>query len=107
MPNIGPTELIIMLVIVLVIFGPKRLPGLGKQLGSGMRDFKEAVTSKHDDDDDEEDGDKPALTAATPSADATPAPEPSAGSVPVTAPPVAVPATPPAAGTAERPGQDA
>lgn len=66
MPNIGPTELIILLVIVLVIFGPKRLPGLGKQLGSGMRDFKDAVTSKHDSDDADEDKDKdpPALMAA-------------------------------------------
>ena len=37
MPNIGPTELIIVLVIVLLIFGPKRLPGLGKQLGTVQR----------------------------------------------------------------------
>ena len=35
MPNIGPLELIIVLVIVLLVFGPKRLPGLGRQLGSG------------------------------------------------------------------------
>ena len=35
MPNIGPLELVIVLVIVLLIFGPKRLPGLGRQLGSG------------------------------------------------------------------------
>jgi sec-independent protein translocase protein TatA len=52
-PNIGPTELIIVLVIVLLIFGPKRLPGLGKQLGGGMREFKDSITGKggHDDDD--------------------------------------------------------
>ena len=37
MPNIGPMELIIVLVIVLLIFGPKRLPGLGKQLGRDAR----------------------------------------------------------------------
>jgi len=50
MPNIGPLELIIVLVIVLVIFGPKRLPGLGRSLGSGMREFKDSVTgSEHDD----------------------------------------------------------
>ena len=48
MPNIGPTELIILLVIVLLIFGPKRLPGLGKQLGTGMREFKDSVTRKVD-----------------------------------------------------------
>lgn len=68
MPNIGPMELVILLVIVLVIFGPKRLPGLGKQLGGGIRDFKEAVTAKHDadDDDDDEQGDTVrALPAAT------------------------------------------
>lgn len=56
MPNIGPTELIILLVIVLLIFGPKRLPGLGKQLGSGMREFKDSISGKggRDDDDDDE-----------------------------------------------------
>ena len=55
MPNIGPTELIIVLVIVLLIFGPKRLPGLGKQLGSGMREFKDSITGKGGKDDDEGD----------------------------------------------------
>ena len=44
MPNIGPVELIVVLVIVLVIFGPKRLPGLGRQLGGGMREFKDSLT---------------------------------------------------------------
>jgi sec-independent protein translocase protein TatA len=48
-PNIGPTELIIVLVIVLLIFGPKRLPGLGKQLGTGMREFKDSITGKGED----------------------------------------------------------
>ena len=58
MPNIGPLEIIILLVIVLVIFGPKRLPELGKGLGKGMREFKDSVTGKDDDDD------KQQLTAA-------------------------------------------
>ena len=49
--SIGPTELIIVLVIVLLIFGPKRLPGLGKQLGSGMREFKDSISGKDHDDD--------------------------------------------------------
>jgi sec-independent protein translocase protein TatA len=57
MPNIGPTELIILLVIVLLIFGPKRLPGLGRQLGSGMREFKESITGGGRSDDDEGDRD--------------------------------------------------
>jgi sec-independent protein translocase protein TatA len=55
--SIGPTELIIVLAIVLIIFGPKRLPGLGRQLGSGMREFKDSLTRKgsRDDLDDEDD----------------------------------------------------
>ena len=50
MPNIGPLEIIIVLVVVLLIFGPKRLPDLGRSLGSGMREFKDSVTGrdKHD-----------------------------------------------------------
>jgi sec-independent protein translocase protein TatA len=49
MPNIGPLELIIVLVIVLVIFGARRVPEAGKNLGKGMREFKDAVTGKDDD----------------------------------------------------------
>ena len=51
--SIGPLELGIVLLIVLLIVGPKRLPGLGKQLGSGMREFKDSLTSKVDKDLDE------------------------------------------------------
>ncbi len=54
MPNVGPLELAIVLVIALVIFGPKRLPDLGKSLGSGMREFKDSLSGKDDDDDDDE-----------------------------------------------------
>lgn len=54
MPNIGPLELAIVLIIALVIFGPKRLPELGKSLGRGIREFKSSVTSDHDDDDDDD-----------------------------------------------------
>jgi len=57
MPSIGPLELAIVLVIVLIIFGPKRLPGLGRQLGSGMREFKDSITGKDKDKDDDEDQD--------------------------------------------------
>jgi sec-independent protein translocase protein TatA len=53
--SIGPTELIIVLVIVLVIFGPKRLPGLGRSLGSGMKEFRDSVTGRSDRDLDEDD----------------------------------------------------
>ena len=49
--SFGPTELIIVLVIVLLIFGPKRLPGLGRSLGSGMREFRDSITGRDRDDD--------------------------------------------------------
>jgi sec-independent protein translocase protein TatA len=49
MPTPGPLELIIILVVVLVIFGPKRLPDLGRSLGRGMREFKDSVTGKDKD----------------------------------------------------------
>jgi sec-independent protein translocase protein TatA len=49
--SVGPLELLIVLGIVLLIFGPKRLPGLGRQLGAGMREFKDSITSRADDDD--------------------------------------------------------
>jgi sec-independent protein translocase protein TatA len=52
--TIGPLELLIVLGIVLLIFGPKRLPGLGRQLGAGMREFKDSITRKSGDDDDDE-----------------------------------------------------
>jgi sec-independent protein translocase protein TatA len=58
MPSIGPLELAIILVIVLVIFGPKRLPGLGRQLGSGMREFKDSLTKSDRDRDEIEDDDE-------------------------------------------------
>jgi sec-independent protein translocase protein TatA len=48
MPNIGLPEIAIVLIIVLVIFGPKRLPDLGRSLGRGMREFKDSVTGKDD-----------------------------------------------------------
>jgi sec-independent protein translocase protein TatA len=49
MPNIGPLELAIVLVIALVIFGPKRLPDLGRSLGRGMREFKDSISGKDED----------------------------------------------------------
>lgn len=52
MPNVGPLEIAIVLVIVLIIFGPKRLPELGKSMGKGIRDFKGAMSGDHDDDED-------------------------------------------------------
>ena len=48
MPSIGPLEVVIVLVIVLVIFGARRLPELGRSLGDGMREFKDGITRKPD-----------------------------------------------------------
>lgn len=44
MPNVGPLELAIVLIIALVIFGPKRLPELGRSIGDGLREFKESMS---------------------------------------------------------------
>jgi sec-independent protein translocase protein TatA len=53
--NIGFPELIVVLVIALIVLGPKKLPDFGRSLGNGMREFKESITgdSKRDDDEDE------------------------------------------------------
>jgi sec-independent protein translocase protein TatA len=52
--GIGPLELILVLAIILLIFGPKRLPGLGRSLGAGMREFKDSITGKSREDEDAE-----------------------------------------------------
>lgn len=80
---IGIPELIIVLVIVLLVFGPKRLPQLGRQLGGGMREFKDGIQGNKTDDEDESDeatAGRPELTRAAqadvldPTPDATKAP---------------------------------
>lgn len=57
MPSfIGFPELIVLVIVLLLIFGPKRLPEIGRSLGRGMREFKDSVTGK----------DEPAPQAASP-----------------------------------------
>jgi sec-independent protein translocase protein TatA len=46
---ISPWELLLLALVVLLVFGPKRLPEMGRSLGKGMREFKDAVTGKDDD----------------------------------------------------------
>ncbi len=46
---IGPWELAILLLVVLLVFGPKRLPEMGRSLGKGLREFKHSITGKDED----------------------------------------------------------
>jgi sec-independent protein translocase protein TatA len=62
MPNVGPLEIAVVLVIVLIIFGPKRLPELGKSMGHGIREFKNSISG--DSDKDSPDEKKPELEAS-------------------------------------------
>ncbi len=63
--NIGLPELLIVLVVVLLILGPKRLPRLGRSLGGGIREFKDSVTGGNKDA-------EPELTAAETTTDREP-----------------------------------
>jgi sec-independent protein translocase protein TatA len=53
--NVGPMELVVVLVIALIVLGPKRLPEVGRSIGNGMREFKNSISgdSRPDDEDDE------------------------------------------------------
>ena len=46
MPNVGPWEIIILVVVLLLVFGSRRLPEIGRSVGKGMREFKQSVTGK-------------------------------------------------------------
>jgi sec-independent protein translocase protein TatA len=48
MPEIGITGLIVILLVALIVFGPKRLPEMGRSLGKGMREFKDSISGKDD-----------------------------------------------------------
>jgi sec-independent protein translocase protein TatA len=51
MPNVGPLEIAVVLIIVLIIFGPKRLPELGQSMGRGIREFKASLSGDNKDKD--------------------------------------------------------
>jgi sec-independent protein translocase protein TatA len=98
MPNIGPMELIIILVIALLVIGPGKLPDVGSALGKSIREFRKAATDVQD-----------SVRLDTPPAPAAPA-APVAATAPVapvvapaaTAATEAVPPTPAAADVAEK-----
>lgn len=46
MPSIGPMEIVIILVIALVVLGPRKLPEVGRSIGRGMREFKESLAGE-------------------------------------------------------------
>ena len=50
MPNVGPWEIILLLLLALLLFGAKRLPEIGRSMGRGMREFKDSVSGKDVDD---------------------------------------------------------
>ena len=68
MPNVGPLEIVGLLLLALLLFGAKRLPEIGRSLGRGMREFKDSIAGKDEDD-------RPELTESTTTTE-TPAPPP-------------------------------
>jgi sec-independent protein translocase protein TatA len=46
--NIGPLEIVVVLIIALIVFGPKRLPELGRSLGKGIREFRGSLSGESD-----------------------------------------------------------
>ena len=94
----NPVHIAFLVVILLLLFGAKRLPEIGRQLGSGMREFKDSVTGSSQA---QQSPQQTALPQATQVA-APPAPAPAAAAT-VTAPPPAAPAPDPAAAPAPQP----
>jgi sec-independent protein translocase protein TatA len=72
MPNIGTSEIVLLLLIALLLFGAKRLPEIGRSLGSGMREFKDSVTGHKSDTHTE----LPHTELPVATTDPTPAPQP-------------------------------
>jgi sec-independent protein translocase protein TatA len=77
MPNIGPMEIVGLLLLALLLFGAKRLPEIGRSLGTGMREFKDSVSGEKKEKEKETRSELPPpapVASATPADGATPAP---------------------------------
>ena len=85
MPNVGPLEIAVVLIIVLIIFGPKRLPELGQSMGRGIREFKNSLggDSKEKDSSDEKRRELEATQQAQASRPQPPVSEPASPEKPV------------------------
>jgi sec-independent protein translocase protein TatA len=76
--NFGVWEILLLLLVLLLVFGPKRLPEMGRSMGRGMREFKDSLTGKLKDDDEEDEQQQAAIVTATPVETPAPAPAPKA-----------------------------
>jgi sec-independent protein translocase protein TatA len=65
--NIGPLEVLVVLIIALIVFGPKRLPELGRSLGKGIREFRGSLAGEHDEEE------RPAPAPEIPAGESEPA----------------------------------
>jgi TatA/E family protein of Tat protein translocase len=97
MPNVGPLEIAVVLIIVLIIFGPKRLPELGQSMGRGIREFKNSISGDKDNDSPEEKRRELEASQATQHAATPPQPTAEPTPPPAPTPPAATPPVPPAA----------
>jgi sec-independent protein translocase protein TatA len=95
--NIGLPEILVVLVIALIIFGPKRLPELGQSMGRGIREFKNSLSGDKDKDSPEEKRRELEASQATEPATAPPQPTAEPATPPAPTPPAATPPAPPAA----------
>jgi len=96
--NIGPLELIVVLIIALIVLGPHRLPDAARAMGRGIREFRGALNMEHDDEDDYTAPPPPAQTEALPAPEHTGAADKPAEPA---ATPAAEPAKPPGTPAAE------
>ena len=64
-PNVGPMEIVVVLIIALVVFGPKRVPELGRSVGRGIRELRGSLSGDSDDDAPEESAAQPISKATS------------------------------------------